>query len=113
MLICKFIDGVTREVQFIRLSAHVVKLVGVDIPENKSGFFVSREHQNDEWDYSRFTTVYNSGEGWVAYSDDGSVYIELDPFPELEPVLPAPTQLDIFEAQLAYTAMMTGTLLEV
>ena len=28
-------------------------------------------------------------------------------------VVPTPTQLDIIEAQVAYTAMMTGTLLEV
>ena len=33
--------------------------------------------------------------------------------PEPEPPEPEPTQLDIIEAQVAYTAMMTDTLLEV
>lgn len=35
-----------------------------------------------------------------------------DPLPAEAPV-EAPSQLDIIEAQVAYTAMMTGTLLEV
>ena len=35
-----------------------------------------------------------------------------DPVP-IEEVEPKPSQLDIIEAQVAYTAMMTGTLLEV
>lgn len=33
------------------------------------------------------------------------------PMPEVEPVKEAPTQLDIIEAQVTYTAMMTDTLL--
>ena len=33
------------------------------------------------------------------------------PMPEVEPVKEAPTQLDIIEAQVNYTAMMTDTLL--
>lgn len=33
--------------------------------------------------------------------------------PDPEPIEPKPTQLDIIEAQVTYTAMMTGTLLEV
>jgi hypothetical protein len=33
--------------------------------------------------------------------------------PEPEPREPEPTQLDLIEAQVAYTAMMTDTLLEV
>ena len=33
--------------------------------------------------------------------------------PEPTPVTPEPTQLDIIEAQVTYTAMMTDTLLEV
>lgn len=36
-----------------------------------------------------------------------------DPEPEPEPTEPEPTQLDILEAQVTYTAMMTDTLLEV
>lgn len=36
-----------------------------------------------------------------------------DPLPEPEPIEPEPTQLDVLEAQVTYTAMMTDTLLEV
>lgn len=36
-----------------------------------------------------------------------------DPLPEPEPVDPGPTRLDILEAQVVYTAMMTNSLLEV
>ena len=46
------------------------------------------------------------------------IYAEMNGYtveeiPEPEPVKLEPTQLDIIEAQVAYTAMMTGTLLEV
>lgn len=37
----------------------------------------------------------------------------LDPLPEPEPEPEEPSQLDRVEAQATYTAMMTGTLLEV
>ena len=44
---------------------------------------------------------------------DGTVWSVMD-IPEPEPVPdPEPTQLDLIEAQVAYTAMMTDTLLEV
>ena len=65
------------------------------------------------------------------YAPDGSVLVDelpegnladylwqdgifvYDPLPEPEPVPEEPTQLDRVEAQVAYTAMMTDTLLEV
>lgn len=43
------------------------------------------------------------------YADGAYVH---DPIP-VEPVVEVPSQLDIIEAQVAYTAMMTDTLLEV
>lgn len=43
------------------------------------------------------------------YVDGEFIY---DPIPE-EPAVETPTQLDVIEAQVTYTAMMTGTLLEV
>lgn len=73
-------------------------------------------------------------EGWAVVPDDlvtenfpfGEVTVEeIDgvptvtkwvplPMPEPEPVPdPEPTQLDLIEAQVTYTAMMTDTLLEV
>lgn len=45
-----------------------------------------------------------------AEANDGKYTIEDDGLPDPEDT---PTQLDIIEAQVAYTAMMTDTLLEV
>ena len=45
-----------------------------------------------------------------AEADDGAYDIEDDGEPEAEET---PTQLDVLEAQVIYTAMMTDTLLEV
>ena len=47
------------------------------------------------------------GDGPLMLAGDGTLY-RLEPIPT-----PEPTQLDIIEAQVSYTAMMTGTLLEV
>lgn len=44
------------------------------------------------------------------YVDGEFIY---DPLPEPEQPINAPTQMDILEAQVTYTAMMTDTLLEV
>ena len=49
------------------------------------------------------------GKGKLMLSADGTLYR----LPEPETIEPEPTQLDIIEAQVAYTAMMTNTLLEV
>lgn len=53
------------------------------------------------------------GDGPLMLSADGTLYRLPAREPEPEPVEPKPTQLDIIEAQVAYTAMMTGTILEV
>lgn len=44
------------------------------------------------------------------YTEGEFIY---DPLPEPEPPEPEPSQLDVLEAQVTYTAMMTDTLLEV
>ena len=46
------------------------------------------------------------------YKYIGSKYV-YEPLPEPEPPEPEPSQLDVLEAQVTYTAMMTDTLLEV
>ena len=51
-------------------------------------------------------------EGNIAdYRYENGVYV-YDPVPVVEPV-EQPTQLDLIEAQVTYTALMTDTLLEV
>ena len=55
------------------------------------------------------------GEAEVAEIDGVMTVTKWTPgkMPEPEPIEPEPSQLDIIEAQVAYTAMMTDTLLEV
>lgn len=49
-----------------------------------------------------------------SYCEQNGFTYELMPEPEPEPMpAPFPSQLDRIEAQVAYTAMMTDTLLEV
>lgn len=62
---------------------NIVELKG-DFPIKTTGFTLSRIGQNDNWDYSTYTTIYREIEGGVQFSNDGSVYVE----PELEPYVP-------------------------
>ena len=51
----------------------------------------------------------------ITLNEEGTEVIDFSPIeiPVLPEAEPAPTQLDIIEAQITYTAMMTNTLLEV
>lgn len=62
---------------------NIVELKG-DFPIKTTGFTLSRIGQNDNWDYSTYTTVYREIEGGVQFSNDGSVYVEPEPVPEPE-----------------------------
>lgn len=48
--------------------------------------------------------------GDYRYENEEFIY---DPLPQPEPSAPEPSQIDMLEAQITYTAMMTDTLLEV
>lgn len=75
------------EVEFSRISQHVVQLIG-EIPAKDKGFTLSRDESEDEWDYKNFKTVYRQLDNGVQFSDDGSVYVappEPEPDPEPEP----------------------------
>lgn len=67
--------------------SNVVELKG-DFPIKTTGFTLSRIGQNDNWDYSTYTTVYREIEGGVQFSNNGSVYVEPEPIPEPEPYVP-------------------------
>ena len=73
---CKYIGKEQEyDVSFALISEHVVRLTG-DAQAYDTGFVLSREGRNDDWNYSQFRTVFSIGEGYVEYSDDGSVYEE-------------------------------------
>lgn len=66
--------------------SNVVELKG-DFPIKTTGFTLSRIGQNDNWDYSTYTTIYREIEGGVQFSNDGSVYVEQETYiPTLEEV---------------------------
>lgn len=85
-------------VTFTIISSDVVQLAG-DFPIKTSGFRLSRIGKNDNWNYTKYTTVYRQMDGAVQFSNDGSVYVEPEP-PEPEPV-PEPTLEELQEAKVA------------
>lgn len=112
MLKCVFNSGCECTVSFVRLSPHAVCLCGENVPTDTSGFMLSREGHQDEWDYRGYTTIYSEEPGRVAFSDDGSIYDE-DAFQLREPEQPAPTPTDseritALEEQLAATKILLG-----
>ena len=47
-----------------------------NLPEDTSGFYLSREDKSDRWDYTAFTTIYRViSPKQIQFSDDGSKYI--------------------------------------
>lgn len=101
------------EVEFSRISQHVVQLIG-EIPAKDKGFTLSRDESEDEWDYKNFKTVYRQLDNGVQFSDDGSVYVappEPEPVPEPEP----PTEEElaaIFEQNKRNKIYLSKALLE-
>lgn len=76
MLNMKYIGGKkVYAVNFRNISANIVELTG-DFPVKTSGFTLSREGKEDNWDYAAYTTVYREIEGGVQFSNDGSIYVE-------------------------------------
>lgn len=116
MLVLKY-TGLKTEyrVEFRKLAENVVQLLG-DFPVKEKGFTLSREGQEDNWDYSGFTTVYREIEGGVQFSNDGSVYVappEPEPVPEPEPYVPTEEELAaMFEQNKKDKISLSKALLE-
>lgn len=89
MLEMRYVDSKEKyQVAFRKLSDHIVELMG-DFPVEISGFLMSRIGKNDEWDYTKYTTVYRNVDGGIQFSNDGSVYVEP----------PKPLPVIVFDAQ--------------
>lgn len=74
-------------ISFSVVSRNIVQIIG-DFPIKTSGFTLSRESKEDNWDYSSYTTVYREVDGGVQFSNDGSAYIEPIPPTPPEPYIP-------------------------
>lgn len=72
----------TYPINFNLISDNIVELTG-DFPICTDGFTLSRPEYEDNWDYSAYTTVYREIDGGAQFSNDGSVYTEVE-FDELE-----------------------------
>ena len=83
-MLLKYLNDENKyEIEFKKISKNIVEIVG-DFPPQQSGFTLSRIDQNDNWDYSSYTTIYRELDNGVQFSNDGSVYVE----PEIvEPTL--------------------------
>lgn len=88
-------DETLYDVKFSNIGPHVVQVLG-ELPFNNSGFALSRSGKRDNWNYSGYTTLYRKIEGGLQFSNDGSVYVELqnpEPYiPTLEEVKSAKLQ---------------------
>lgn len=99
MLELKYINLKTSyEVDFFRISDNIIEIQG-NFPVKSHGFTLSHPNQNDDWNYSDFTTIYRTLENGVQFSNDGSTYIPPEPSLELpdislEPYEPTPEEIE-------------------
>lgn len=91
----------TYEINFKKISKNIVEIIG-DFPIQDLGFTLSRVNQNDNWDYSSFTTIYRELDDGAQFSNDGSVYVE----PEIiEPKEPTEEENKTVEIQVEITQL--------
>ena len=93
-------EDTAYKVTFAIISADVVQLAG-DFPVKISGFRLSRIGKNDNWNYTKYTTIYRQLDGAVQFSNDGSVYV-----PPVIPEPPEPKPPTLEEVQEAKVAEM-------
>lgn len=74
----------TYEINFKKISKNIVEIIG-DFPIQDLGFTLSRVNQNDNWDYSSFTTIYRELDDGAQFSNDGSIYVEPEIIEPKEP----------------------------
>lgn len=87
MLEMKYINSEEKYVVEFKNQNNIVELKG-DFPIMTNGFTLSRIGNEDNWDYSTYTTVYREIAGGVQFSNDGSVYVAPEPIPQPEPHVP-------------------------
>lgn len=79
MLLLTFKDNPSVEhgVSIIKINDNVVQVMGKGLPQNTSGFSISRTDYKDNWDYSDYTTIYRIVDGnTIQFSNNKSVWDE-------------------------------------
>lgn len=74
-----------------KVSEHVIEITGVEM--NLSGFHIIKNTGSVFGKYENYTTLYREVENGFQLSNDGSVYVELEPEPEPEPIEPTLEEL--------------------
>ncbi len=121
MIKLKYVGEKTEyDVTLKKLSHNIVQITG-DLPAKKKGFMCYREEDTDDlWDYTGYKTIYQTVDGGVQFSNDGSVYVappEPEPEPEPEPYVPTPEELEAIFKQnkkdkIALSKIMLAAYLE-
>lgn len=117
MLILKYTNITTSyEVEFCHISPNIIELKG-NFPIQDTGFTLSRQDFDDNWDYTGFKTVYRTLENGVQFSNDESVYVEPEEKPELpdtsfKPYEPTPQEQEkMFQQNKLKKITLSKTLL--
>lgn len=71
-----------------KISDNIVQIIG-DILPNTYGFHLVNDAGSVYGKYEDYTTIYREIDGGFMLSNDESVYVESEPVPEPEPVVPA------------------------
>ena len=79
MIKIKFINkNIFEEVEFTR-TEHTATLKGIT-EENISGFCTYRLSGEQLGDFSDFITIYDKGDDYITFSNDGSIWTEPEPY---------------------------------
>lgn len=65
-------DGEKYEVDAEKIADNLVRITG-DYPINTDGFYLSRKGYEDNWNYTEYTTIYQTLAAGAIFSNDGSV----------------------------------------
>ena len=73
MYVLRYIeDDNTYEVEATKTADNLVTITGV-FPVKEDGFILSRKGYEDNWNYTEYTTIYQTLAAGAIFSNDGSV----------------------------------------
>ena len=67
-------EKTVHKVEFDIFNKNIVSVKG-SLPAKTKGFILSREGEEDNWDYSAYSTIYRQKDGVIYFSNDGSEYV--------------------------------------
>lgn len=92
-----------------KITSNTIQIVG-DILPNTSGFHLINGNGSVYGKYEDYTTIYREIDGGFILSNDGSIYVEPEPVPEPEPVVP--TLEEVQEEKVSEMNVMQQAIIE-